>query len=74
MPGFLRTWGIPLLAGRDFDEHDIAGQANVMLISQSGARKVFGDENPIGKTLVRDERWRRRPKSSAWSAMCAPAK
>ena len=52
MPGFLRTWGIPLLAGRDFDEHDIAGRANVMLISQAGARKVFGDENPIGKTLL----------------------
>ena len=52
MPGFLRTWGIPLLAGRDFDEHDIEGHANVLLISQSGARKVFGDENPIGKTLL----------------------
>ncbi len=52
MPGFFRTWGIPLLAGRDFDEHDIAGKPNVMLISQSGARKVFGNENPIGKTLL----------------------
>ena len=51
-PGFLRTWGIPLLAGRDFDQHDIEGHANVLLISQSGARKVFGDENPIGKTLL----------------------
>ena len=51
-PGFLRTWGIPLLAGRDFDQHDIEGHANVLLISQSGARKVFGDESPIGKTLL----------------------
>ena len=52
MPGFFRTWGIPILAGRDFDQHDVAGKPNVMLISQSGARKVFGNENPIGKTLL----------------------
>ena len=52
MPGYLRTWGIPLLAGRDFDEHDIADRPNVILISKAGARKVFGDENPIGKTLL----------------------
>ena len=52
MPGYFRTWGIPLLAGRDFDEHDIAGHPNVILISQAGAKKVFGNENPIGKTLL----------------------
>ena len=51
-PGWIRTWGIPLLAGRDFNEHDIADRPNVILISQSGAKKVFGDENPIGKTLL----------------------
>jgi putative ABC transport system permease protein len=52
MPGYLRTWGIPLLAGRDFNEHDRAGQPNVILVSQTGARKVFGSENPIGKVLL----------------------
>jgi putative ABC transport system permease protein len=51
-PGFIRTWGIPLLAGRDFDDHDLADHQNVVLISRAGARKVFGDENPIGKTLL----------------------
>jgi putative ABC transport system permease protein len=51
-PGFIRTWGIPLLAGRDFDEHDVTDRQNVVLISRAGAKKVFGDENPIGKTLL----------------------
>jgi len=51
-PDYLKTFGIPILAGRDFDEHDVADHQNVMLISQAGARKVFGNENPIGKTLL----------------------
>ena len=51
-PDYLKTFGIPILAGRDFDEHDVADHQNVMLISQAGARKVFGNQNPIGKTLL----------------------
>jgi predicted permease len=51
-PDYFKTWGIPLLAGRNFDEHDTADHQNVVLISQSGAKKVFGNENPIGKTLL----------------------
>jgi predicted permease len=51
-PGWLRTLGIPLLAGRDFTEQDIADHPNVILISASGAKTVFGDENPIGRTLL----------------------
>ncbi|MGI9088051.1 MAG: ABC transporter permease [Chthoniobacterales bacterium] len=50
--GYFRTWGIPLRAGRDFDEHDLAERPNVVILSQSGARKLFGDENPIGRTLL----------------------
>ena len=51
-PGWLRTLGIPLLAGRDFNQQDNADHPNVILISASGAKTVFGNENPIGKTLL----------------------
>src|SRR5437773_1360328 len=51
-PDYFKTWGIPILAGRGFDQHDVADHQNVMLISQAGARKVFGNENPIGKMLL----------------------
>jgi putative ABC transport system permease protein len=51
-PGWLRTFGIPLVAGRDFNERDITDHPNVVLISASGAKTVFGNENPIGKTLL----------------------
>jgi putative ABC transport system permease protein len=51
-PDYFRTWGIPMLAGRDFDEHDVADHQNVLIISQAGAKKLFGNENPIGETLL----------------------
>jgi putative ABC transport system permease protein len=51
-PDWLHTLGIPLLAGRDFTEQDNADHPNVILISASGAKTVFGNENPIGKTLL----------------------
>ncbi len=51
-PGWLQTLGIPLLAGRDFNAQDVVDHPNVIMISKSGAKTVFGDENPIGKTLL----------------------
>src|SRR5207237_9178652 len=51
-PGYFKTWGIPLLTGREFSEHDIADSQRVCLISQAGAKKVWPGENPIGKTLL----------------------
>jgi len=49
---YFKTWGIPILAGREFDERDTADRPLVIMISQSGARKIFGDEDAIGKTLL----------------------
>jgi predicted permease len=51
-PGWFRSAGIPLIAGRDFNEQDVLDRPNVVIISKSGAKTVFGDENPIGKTLL----------------------
>ncbi|HEV3242930.1 MAG TPA: ABC transporter permease [Chthoniobacterales bacterium] len=51
-PAYFKTWGIPLLAGREFNEHDAADGQMVCLISQAGAKKVYPNENPIGKTLL----------------------
>jgi len=51
-PGYFKTWGVPLLAGRDFNEHDTADGQKVCLISQAGAKQVYPGENPIGKSLL----------------------
>lgn len=51
-PGFLKTFGIPLLAGRDIDERDGVDKPLVVLVSKSTAQKLFpGGEDPIGKRV-----------------------
>ena len=50
-PGFIKTFGIPLIAGRDFDERDGLDKPPVVLISKSAAQKLFPGEDPIGKQM-----------------------
>ncbi|HMJ06084.1 MAG TPA: ABC transporter permease [Chthoniobacterales bacterium] len=50
--GFFRTLGIPLLAGRVFDERDTLDRPKVMLISQAGAKKIFPGQNALGRELL----------------------
>jgi predicted permease len=51
-PDYFKTWGIPLVAGRDFDDHDMPDRQNVIIVSRGGAKKIFGNEDPLGKTLL----------------------
>jgi predicted permease len=50
--GYFATLSIPVVAGRDFSEHDAADSPRVIVISQSTARKLFPDTDAIGKTIV----------------------
>jgi predicted permease len=44
--------GIPILAGRDFNESDTATAPKVGILSESLARKAFPGQNPIGKHFL----------------------
>jgi predicted permease len=50
-PGFLKTFSIPLLAGRDFDERDAVDKPLVVLLSKSTAQHLFPNEDPLGKRI-----------------------
>ncbi len=54
LPGYLKTMGIPLLAGRDISETDAEGAPRVMIVSESMAEHYFPDQNPLGKKLLVD--------------------
>ena len=51
-PGYFHTLGIPLLSGRDFTERDDADTPGVVILSNSTAKKLFPNENPIGHQML----------------------
>ena len=46
--GYFRTVGIPLLQGRDFTSADNEHSQKVAILNRAYARKLFGNESPIG--------------------------
>ena len=48
---YFRTMGIPIIKGRDFDQHDQHGSLPVAIITEEFARQYFPNEDPIGKRL-----------------------
>ncbi|HUK29916.1 MAG TPA: ABC transporter permease [Candidatus Acidoferrum sp.] len=50
-PGFLRTFGIPLLAGRDFRDSDRVGAAGVVIVSRTLANYVWPGQDPVGQHI-----------------------
>ena len=48
-PGYFNALRIPIIAGRDFDEHDTADSPKVAIVSQTFAHRLLGADEPIGK-------------------------
>jgi putative ABC transport system permease protein len=48
-PGYFKTVGTPLLAGRDFDDRDTATSVKVAIVNQAFVRKILKGADPIGK-------------------------
>jgi predicted permease len=48
---YFETVGTPLLRGRTFDQRDRAGSPLVAIVSQSFARRHFGDGDAIGRRI-----------------------
>jgi putative ABC transport system permease protein len=50
-PGYFETLGIPVIAGRDFNENDRTGSEPVVIVNQALARRYFGSQSPLGKQI-----------------------
>jgi putative ABC transport system permease protein len=59
-PRYIRTMGIPLLQGREFDVHDNRQSLSVAIINESMAHLHWTGENPVGKRfkLFSEDSWR----------------
>ena len=54
LPGYFEAMGIPVVAGRDFTRLDGPDADPVLIINETMARDLFGDRNPIGRTVAVD--------------------
>jgi len=52
MPGYVRTTGMRLIAGRDFSDADTADSQPVAVISEAMARQFWPNQNPLGRRLT----------------------
>ncbi|MEO8483650.1 MAG: ADOP family duplicated permease [Acidobacteriota bacterium] len=50
---YFKTMRIPLLRGREFLDADGVMGANVVIVSQATARRFWGEADPLGRTLHR---------------------
>jgi len=53
-PGFFRTVGTPLLAGRDFDTRDNERAPHVAVINRAAAHELYSADTPLGQRFRTD--------------------
>jgi len=51
-PGFFASLGVPMLAGRDFNDNDRKGKELVVIVSQSLAQRMFPNQDAINHHMT----------------------
>src|SRR5204862_1232133 len=51
-PGFFASLGVPIIAGRDFNDADRKGGELVVIVSQSLARRMFPNQDAVNHHLM----------------------
>ena len=51
-PGFFAALGVPIIAGRDFDDNDRRGGEPVVIISQSVAQQMFPGQDAVNRHIM----------------------
>lgn len=59
-PGYFPAMGVPLVSGRYFDERDIKGAMETVIVNENLAQRFWPGEDPLGKRLQRADKkiWR----------------
>jgi putative ABC transport system permease protein len=51
-PDYYRLFKIPILRGREFNEHDTGAAPGVAIINEALAKKYFPNQNPVGQQML----------------------
>ncbi len=55
-PGYFPAMGVDVQSGRDFETYDDVNSTDVVIVSRNFARRRWADADPLGHTLVVDDR------------------
>ena len=62
-PGYFATIGTPIVAGREFNERDVASSTRVGILTEAEARRLFGSpQAAIGRGVLANEDGQRFPR------------
>jgi predicted permease len=50
-PGYFEAMGIPVVAGRSFNDRDTKGATKAIMINQAMAKRFFPSQDPVDKTV-----------------------
>lgn len=50
-PNYFSLFGIPIIRGRNFTDAEIDGNSNVAIVMESTARKLWPNQDPLGKSF-----------------------
>ena len=51
-PGFFQALGVPIVAGRDFNDADVRGSEPVVILSQSAANRMFPNGDAVNRHIM----------------------
>jgi len=51
-PGFFRSLGVPIIAGRDFNADDVKDSEKVVIISETVARRMFNSQDAVNRKMM----------------------
>jgi putative ABC transport system permease protein len=51
-PGFFKSLGVPIVAGRDFNADDRSDSEKVVIISESVARRMFNNQDAVNRKMM----------------------
>jgi predicted permease len=51
-PGYFRALGIPLRAGREFNDRDTAAAPKAVVVNEAFVKRYFAGQNPIGRHVA----------------------
>lgn len=56
-PGYFAFLEIPVLEGREFDDRDVVGAPEVVVVNETFAKRYFPGESPVGRRIQIERRW-----------------